>query len=74
MSRNQLRQLDGSKIRELRHERFLTQQELAQELGVTLRSVQRWEDGSVQPHFAQARRIAAFFDVEPGDLYTPVAA
>ncbi len=50
-------------LRILRQEAQLTQAQLGDALGVTKRSVIRWELGDSDPVFADLKRIAAYFDV-----------
>ncbi len=40
----------AEKIKEYREKKFLTQSELAKELGVTLLTVSRWETGKFEPN------------------------
>lgn len=53
----------GSFLRELRKERNLTQEQLAEQLGVSGRSVSRWETGSNMPDIGVLVEIAEFYDV-----------
>jgi transcriptional regulator with XRE-family HTH domain len=50
-------------IRELRRRKALTQEELAEELGVSLDTVSRWETGRCEPEAYHIRRLASFFGV-----------
>jgi transcriptional regulator with XRE-family HTH domain len=58
---------DGVKLRTLRG--ALGQEPLARELGVTLRTVQRWEDGK-EPRFNGLMALCERFGLEPADWYT----
>jgi transcriptional regulator with XRE-family HTH domain len=50
----------GGKLREARLRANLTQEELAEALGCSLRSLQSWEASDALPRAKHRRRIAAF--------------
>ena len=50
-------------IRQFRKERKLTQEKLAEALGVTVGAVYKWESGQSQPELATLMEIADFFDI-----------
>lgn len=52
----------------LRHEKKLTQEELADFMGVTKGSVSKWEKGINTPDILLLPRLAAFFDVTVDEL------
>lgn len=54
----------GSFLRELRKEKQLTQEQLAERFGVTSRSVSRWETGSNMPDLSILVELADFYDVD----------
>ena len=53
----------GQKIRLLRISAGLSQEELAEEIGVTVKSIQRYETEKSRPDSYVLPRLAAFFDV-----------
>ena len=53
----------GSFLRELRKERGITQEDLAEKLNVSSRTISRWETGSNMPDISLLIEIADFFDV-----------
>jgi len=53
----------GSFLKELRKEKNLTQENLAEQLNVSGRTVSRWETGSNMPDIGMLVEIADFFDV-----------
>lgn len=53
----------GIFLKELRREKQLTQEQLAEILGVTNRSVSRWENGVNMPDFDLVIEIAQYYDV-----------
>ena len=53
----------------LRRERKLTQEELADFLGVTKAAVSKWERGASLPDMAQMPKIASLFAVTLDDLF-----
>lgn len=55
-------------IRRLRKERELTQEKLAEYLGVTFQSISNWERGESYPDITLLPEIAAFFKVSIDDL------
>ena len=53
----------GRFLRDLRTEREQTQEQLAEVLGVSNRSISRWENGVNMPDFDLLMQIARYFDV-----------
>mgnify|MGYP003556972723 FL=1 len=54
----------GSFIKELRKEKNLTQEELAEKFNVARRTVSRWETGSNMPDLDILIEMADFYDVD----------
>ncbi len=54
----------GSFLRELRKERNLTQEQLAERFYVASRTVSRWETGSNMPDLSILIELADFYDVD----------
>ena len=54
----------GLFLKELRNEKQITQEELAEKLGVSNRTVSRWETGSNMPDFDVLIELSDFYDVE----------
>lgn len=59
----------GEKIRALRKERNLSQEILAQYLGVSFQTVSKWENGTTMPDIALIPAIASFFEVSTDELF-----
>lgn len=55
-------------LKELRKKHGLTQQQLADELGVNRVNVTRWEKGNTEPNLTQLTDIAFYFNVSVGFL------
>ena len=53
----------GNLIRELRKEKNLTQEQLSEILGVTSRSISRWENGVNMPDFDLVIQLANYFNI-----------
>ncbi|MCM1183838.1 MAG: helix-turn-helix domain-containing protein [Roseburia sp.] len=53
----------GQFIKTLRREKQMTQEQLAEIMGVTNRSVSRWENGVNMPDFDLVMELANYFDV-----------
>lgn len=58
----------GQFLRECRKEKSITQEQLAEMLGVTNRSVSRWENGSNLPDLDILIEMADYYDVELREL------
>lgn len=58
----------GQFLKELRSGKSLTQEQLAEVLGVSNRSVSRWENGVTMPDFDLLIQMAEFYDVEIGEI------
>jgi transcriptional regulator with XRE-family HTH domain len=58
----------GTRLRELRLQKFLTQQELADASGISMRSVSQIERNRVEPHITTMRKLAKGLGVEPTEL------
>ncbi len=59
----------GENIRALRLRKRLTQEQVAQQLGVTYQAVSKWENGTNTPDIALLPEIAAFFGVTIDALF-----
>ena len=54
----------GAFLKELRKEKELTQEQLAERLNVSNRSVSRWETGNTLPDISMLVEIAEFYEVD----------
>ncbi len=54
----------GQFLQELRKEKGLTQEQLAAEMGVTRRTVSRWETGNNAPDLDILIELSDFYDVD----------
>lgn len=55
-------------IQKIRKQHAITQQELADELGVNKRTLQKWEAGEYEIKLSKATRIADYFDVPVAEI------
>ena len=53
----------GAFLKDLRKDKGITQEQLAEELGVSGRTISRWETGKNMPDISLLVEIAEFFDV-----------
>ncbi len=58
----------GSFLRELRTEKSLTQEKLAEKLNVSGRTVSRWENGNNMPDLSIIVELADFYDIDIREL------
>lgn len=58
----------GSFFKELRNEKNLTQEQLAEVFGVSRRTVSRWETGSNMPDLALLVEMADYYDIDLREL------
>ena len=54
----------GNFLRELRNEKRMTQEEIAEKFGVSSRSVSRWENGNTMPELGILVELSVFYEVE----------
>ena len=59
----------GNFLKELRKEKALTQEELAEKFNVSRRTVTRWETGYNMPDLSLLVEIADFYDVDLRELF-----
>lgn len=59
----------GDKIRQLRKQKSISQEVLAQALGVSFQAVSKWETGTAMPDVAMIPAIASFFGVSTDELF-----
>jgi transcriptional regulator with XRE-family HTH domain len=64
----------GDNIRLLRLDRRMSQETLAERIGVTFQQVQKYEKGANRVGASRLWRIAAVFEVPVGQLYTGLDA
>ena len=58
----------GNRLKDLRVERALTQEELAKKAGVGKNTVNRIERNETEPHMSTLRKLAGALEVEPARL------
>ena len=58
----------GEFLRDLRKEKDMTQEELAERFGVSSRSVSRWENGITMPELGILVELADFYEVDIKEL------
>lgn len=59
----------GEKIRTLRKTKNISQEVLAQYLGVSFQAVSKWENGDTMPDVTMIPAIASFFEVSTDELF-----
>jgi len=62
----------AERIRRIRDDHALTQEEAASRLGVGLRAWQRWEAGVSEPYRSNIERLSQVFDVPVSEFYDDV--
>ncbi|HAS74627.1 MAG TPA: transcriptional regulator [Clostridiales bacterium UBA8960] len=60
----------GKFIAELRKEQNMTQVELGDRLGVTNKTVSRWENGNYMPDLSIINALCALFDITVNELFS----
>lgn len=58
----------GNILRDLRNEKGITQEELAEKYGVSSRSVSRWENGNTMPELGILVELADYYQVDIGEI------
>ena len=61
-------QKTGQFLKMLRSQKSITQAELAEVLGVSNRSISRWENGTTMPDFNLVIELAKYYEVEVGEI------
>ena len=59
----------GNKIKELRKQRGITQEQLASSIGVSFQAVSKWENNITLPDITLAPALAAYFGVSMDELF-----
>lgn len=59
----------GGKIRQLRKQKNISQEVLAQAMGLSFQAVSKWETGAAMPDVAMIPAIASFFGVSTDELF-----
>lgn len=58
----------GHRLKDLRIQRALTQEELAEKAGIGKNTVNRMERNLTEPHMSTVRKLAGALDVDPAEL------
>ena len=59
----------GGFLKELRQEKQMTQEQLAEQMGVSRRTVSRWETGNNLPDLSVIIELADFYDVDLNEIF-----
>lgn len=59
----------GNKIKELRKQRGLTQEQLSESIGISFQAVSKWETGVALPDVTLIPKIAGFFGVTTDEIF-----
>lgn len=62
----------NEKLFELRKNKNLTQDEVAEKLNVTRQTVSKWENGQSSPDFDKIAPLCEIYDVTPNELFTDI--
>jgi len=68
MRKRLLYSINGSMVRAKRLYKEMTQEQLAEKVGVSRRTIINWENGDNQPYKRQLKDLAAGLDCQPSDL------
>ena len=60
----------GRVIKRLRIEHSITQEELAEYLGISFQAVSKWETGTTLPDITLLPKLAAFFGIRIDELFS----
>ena len=60
--------VNGTKLREARERRLMTQPELSERSGVMVATISRIENGLQQPRIPTVRKLAKALDLDPEEL------
>lgn len=63
--------IDGSQLKKLREQRKMTQQELADKMGLTVQAVSQWENGKTQPDISRVTELGAHLGISLDALMNP---
>lgn len=66
---NNIKKMLGKRIRELRKARKITQEQLAEKLGIGPANISYIENGKFAPSMENFEKIVEIFEVEPYELY-----
>jgi transcriptional regulator with XRE-family HTH domain len=66
---SELRNKFGKKLRRIRRDRDLTQEQLAEAIGVTMEFISRMERGHIGASFETIQKLADVLEVEVGELF-----
>lgn len=59
----------GSKIKKLRRQKNISQEVLAQYLGISFQAVSKWESGQNMPDITLIPALASFFGISTDELF-----
>lgn len=59
----------GGFLKELRQEKQMTQEQLAEQLGISRRTVSRWENGNNLPDLSVLVELSDFYDVDLNEIF-----
>ncbi len=59
----------GQNIRSLRHKRHVSQEDLAEAMGVTVQAISKWETGKANPDLMLLPKLAEYFEVTIDGLF-----
>lgn len=59
---------EGQTLKGERQRRLLSQEELAERIGVSTRTIRRWENGKHIPQYSLQRQLCEFFQLSPEQL------
>ena len=60
----------GNIIKRLRTEKSVTQDELAEYLGISYQAVSKWENGNTLPDITLLPKLASFFGIKIDELFS----